>query len=53
MSDPKKMTVAQIEDRIRRAERGVRTANFNGRYADARRHEQRAHALRLELEGRE
>lgn len=50
--NPKNLTVAQIEDRIRRSERAVRTANFNGRYADARRHEKRAYALRCELEGR-
>ena len=50
--NPSQMTIAQIEYRIAQANRAMRNANFNGRYADARRHEKREHQLVRELERR-
>lgn len=53
MTSPRTMTYAQLEDRIRRSERAVRRAMFDGRYADARRHEDRAWQLQREMERRQ
>lgn len=50
--NPSQMTIAQIKYRIAQANRAMRNANFDGRYADARRHEKREHQLVRELERR-
>ena len=53
MTSPRTMTEAQLSDRIRRSERAMRRAYFDGRYAAAKRHEDRAWQLQREMERRQ